>query len=370
MYHKFSRALVTTLAVVLLLTAFVLSGTNASAAAAPVGAVYTSTNSSAGNAILVFARGSDGRLAQAGTYSTGGLGTGAGLGSEGALALSADGRRLFVVNAGSNDISVLAVSTNGLSLQSRTASGGTNPISLSVHSNLLYVLNAGTPANISGFVISTSGQLSPLAGSTHSLSTATPGPAQVAFNPAGTVLVVTEKTTNRIDTYTVNGNGIASGPEVYASNGSVPFGFAFDIWGHAIVSEAATGALSSYAVAGSGTLSVISPSVPATGQNAACWVVTTPDGRFAYTTNAASATISGYTVTAGGQLRLLNSNGITARTGGKPLDMSISQGEQYLYVFNAGLNAVNLFEIQTNGRLASMGTMAGLPIGGAGLAAW
>src|SRR5213593_3875087 len=101
------------------------------------GAVYTLTNQVAGNAVAVFTRGADGRL------TSGGTGTGAGLGSQGAVVLSDDGRRLFAVNAGSNDVSVFTVGAAGLSLASRTSSGGTLPISLTVHGNELYVLNAG-----------------------------------------------------------------------------------------------------------------------------------------------------------------------------------------------------------------------------------
>jgi len=64
------------------------------------GAVYTLTNQVAGNAVAVFTRGADGRLTAAGTVATGGAGTGASLGSQSAVSLSNDGRRLFAVNAG------------------------------------------------------------------------------------------------------------------------------------------------------------------------------------------------------------------------------------------------------------------------------
>src|SRR5258708_22987127 len=97
------------------------------------GSVYTLTNQIAGNAVAVFTRGADGRLTAAGTVATGGTGTGASLGSHGAVALSNDGRMLFAVNAGSNDVSAFTVSPAGLTLTSRTASGRTLPISLSVH---------------------------------------------------------------------------------------------------------------------------------------------------------------------------------------------------------------------------------------------
>src|SRR6266853_3558679 len=68
------------------------------------GAVYAMTNAAAGNSILIFTRAANGALANAGSIATGGLGTGSGLGSQGALALTSDQRWLLAVNAGSNDI--------------------------------------------------------------------------------------------------------------------------------------------------------------------------------------------------------------------------------------------------------------------------
>src|SRR5258706_9825153 len=107
------------------------------------GAVYPSTNQVAGNAVAVFARSADGTLTPAGNFATGGTGTGAGLGSQGAVTLSDDGPLLFAVNAGSNDVSVFQVDPQGLSLVSRTPTGGTRPVRVTGARNALYVLNAG-----------------------------------------------------------------------------------------------------------------------------------------------------------------------------------------------------------------------------------
>jgi len=143
------------------------------------GAVYTISNQVTGNAVVVFARAGDGTLTPAGSFGTGGTGTGASLGSQGAVTLSDDGRLLFAVNAGSNDVSVFRVGSQELSLLSRTASGGTQPISVTVHRNVVYVLNAGGAGNITGFTIEHDGELAAIAGSTQSLSSATAGPAEV-----------------------------------------------------------------------------------------------------------------------------------------------------------------------------------------------
>ena len=70
-------------------------------------AVYTLSNSTAGNEVMVYSRSHNGRLSLSGSYSTGGTGTGAGLGSQGAVVNR--GRFIFAVNAGSNDVSVLSI---------------------------------------------------------------------------------------------------------------------------------------------------------------------------------------------------------------------------------------------------------------------
>src|SRR6266566_9824000 len=181
------------------------------------GAVYTISNQVTGNAVVVFARAGDGTLTPAGSFGTGGTGTGASLGSQGAVTLSDDGRLLFAVNAGSNDVSVFRVNPEGLSLLSRTPSGGTLPASVTVSRNVAYVLNTGGAGNISGFTVGSSGGLTPIAGSTKSLSTATAGPAEVSFSPDGRQLVVTEKGTSLLDVYPVDKNGVAGERTSYTS---------------------------------------------------------------------------------------------------------------------------------------------------------
>ena len=76
------------------------------------GAVYALTNSAQGNAVAVYDRAADGYLSSPRFYPTAGLGSGAGgLGSQGGVALTADGHVLLAVNAGSNTVSAFAVTT-------------------------------------------------------------------------------------------------------------------------------------------------------------------------------------------------------------------------------------------------------------------
>jgi len=334
-------------------------------------AVYTLSNSPAGNEVIMYTRSASGNLSQSGSFSTGGTGTGSGLGSQGAVVLS--NGFLFAVNAGSDEVSVMTVDPNGLTLADKTASGGTMPISLTVHNNLLYVLNAGGDGNISGFRISGSGQLTPIPGSTQLLSGAGVGPAQVEFNPQGNVLVVTEKGTNSIDTYAVGSDGVAGAPTTQASAGNTPFGFEFDKRGHLIVSDAFggganAGAMSSYNVSPAG-VSLISGPVTNT-QTAPCWVVVTKNGKFTYTSNTGTHNISGYNISRDGSITLFNDGGNTASTGAGPIDMAVSNDSQYLYSLNAGDYTISVFRIDNgHGELSSVQTVSGLPVGAAGLAA-
>src|SRR5690349_14101715 len=99
------------------------------ALAQPKDAIYTMDNATAGNRVLAFQRAETGELASEGSFATGGTGTGAGLSDQGAILLSQDNRWLFVCNAGSSEISVLAVTRNGLSLADKVSSGGQMPVS-------------------------------------------------------------------------------------------------------------------------------------------------------------------------------------------------------------------------------------------------
>jgi 6-phosphogluconolactonase (cycloisomerase 2 family) len=367
------RRLAALLAVTLVSTVMLWAETAPVEALGAAGAVYTLTNQAGGNEVAIFKRGWDGALTPAGAVATGGLGTSGGLGSQGALALSASGRWLFAVNAGSNEISAFAVASTGdLTLVDKVGSGGVRPVSLTQHHNLLYVLNAGTATEagaIAGFRVGPRGTLTPLAGSSRPLSQLNSGGAQVQFSPSGRLLVVTERLTNRILTYTLGADGLPSGPAIHPSSGAVPFGFGFARQGRLVVSEAGARAVSSYAVSPSGDVSVISGSVP-TDQIAACWIAVTPNGRFAYTTNAGSASITGYLIRADGSLARLDPAGPTATTGQTPIDMAISRYGKYLYVLEGGAHTVSGFEISNDGRLSPVNSAGALPAGAVGLAAW
>jgi len=325
------------------------------------------TNAASGNALVVFHRANDGTLAQLGMVSAGGLGTGTGLGSQGAVVVSDDGQWVFAVDAGSNQVSSFAITANGPELVSVVDSGGTMPISVTQSGGLLYVLNAGGNGNISGFSIGKTGSLTALDNSTRPLSGSATNPAQISFTPDGNMLIVTERNTNSIDTYRVDSHGIASDPNVQASSGPVPYGFAVDRFGHLIVSEAGTNTVSSYGIdESSGNLSVIGASL-VTNQMAPCWVTIAGNGRYAYTTDAASNAITGYRIIHNGNLILLNTDGHTASTGAHPTDMAAGANGRFLYARN-GDGTISAYRVGNDGSLSPLAGISGLPASSTGLA--
>jgi 6-phosphogluconolactonase (cycloisomerase 2 family) len=323
--------------------------------------------------VLAFARASDGTLSPAGTFPTGGAGTGAGLGSQGALTLSRDGRWLLAVNAGSDDVSIFAVSRGGgLELVDRASSGGDMPVSVTAANQLVFVVNAGVPNNVSGLRIGRSGDLEPIPSSTRPLSADDAGPAQVEFDPKGDLLVVTEKTTNRISLYEVEDRERIEGPRVFAASGETPFGFAFTREDLLVVSEAFGGrpgesAVSSYRL-GDGELDTVTASAP-DFQAAACWIAITRDGRYAYATNTGSDNISGYAIVEDGTLELLDAEGVTATAGDAPADMAFSRGSRFLYARNGAEGSISGYRVQNDGGLEPIEVESGLPAGSAGLVA-
>lgn len=344
------------------------------ASPANTGYVATLSNGSAGNDLLVFRRRADGSLAGPRSFSTGGTGTGMGLGSQSALVADAGHAALYAVDAGSNQISVFSTASEAPALLQTVSSGGRMPISLTVYGNVLYVLNAGGDGRITGFNIASDGTLSPLAGSTQHLSATGVGPAEVSFTADGAFLTVTEKGTSKIDVFPVNAGGVAGPAMVNPSSGMTPFGFSFGGPGAMIVSEAAGGTpgastVSSYAVGSDGSLTPVTASL-ATGQTAVCWIATTHSGMFAYGTNTGSGNVTGFAVGSDGSLTLLSPDGNSGTTGAGPIDAAVSQNDGFLYVLNGGDASITGFSIQADGSLSANGGASGLPMGGAGLVAW
>jgi 6-phosphogluconolactonase len=335
-------------------------------------AVYLQSNDATANEVLVFARAGDGSLVSAGAVATGGRGTGEPhLASQSSIALTGDGRWVLVVNAGSDDVSLLAVAGEGLRLADRVPSGGSAPTSVAVSGSLVYVLNNAS-ASIAGFRIA-EGRLVALEGSVRELSSPDADPAQVAFSRDGRVLAVTERGTDAITTFAVGEDGRAQERVTIASSGRTPYGFDFTRDGAMVVTEAFGGmigraAASSYVLNGRG-IEPVSGSVGDT-RSEVCWAVVTHDGRFAYVTNFGDGTISSYAVADDGALTLRDAVAGSTRLGEKGVrDEAITRDGRYLYAIDADARRIFGWEIGGDGELVAIGAFGGVPATVAGLAA-
>lgn len=336
----------------------------AKSAPAQEGAVYVLSNDASINEVIVFRRFVDGRLSRSASFPTQGRGSGDGLnGTSNPLIVSDDDQYLYAVNGGSDEISSFQIGGTNLRLTDKVSSGGLRPISVTTFGNLVYVLNAGRdgfPGSIVGFRTS-GGRFSPIPDARLPLNPNAGNPSQIDFSPEGNLLIVTDKPTNTITTYRVNATGVAGPPQPQPSTGETPFGF--DTTGDLLlVSEAFGGAadasaLSSYRMNLDGSLRRISDSVPTT-ETAACWVEVTENGRYAYLTNTGSGTITGYRIRTNGRVQRLDNDGVTATTGGGPLDVEMV-GSDFLYVHVGDTNSLQGFRVVP-------GTGALIPLNGSG----
>jgi 6-phosphogluconolactonase (cycloisomerase 2 family) len=369
-----------------------------------VGRVYTETNNPSNNQVLVFDRLSNGGLREVQAVDTGGAGgvqfqpgcapTCPQLDTQGEVALTPDGHLLFAVNAGSNSITSFRATHKGLKPVSVVSSQGPFPNSLTLHRNLLYVLDSGSsagPPNIAGFRFSRNGKLKPIARSVQPLvGGAIPGlPRQVGFDNSGKVLMVTllatmggpppaGGTSNTIDTFRVSKNGVAGPGTARNSTSPFPFGFAFDSRNQAIVSQVKQltgppGDTASYKVSHSGAISPID--TKSTNGNAPCWVAITTNGHYAYVVNTGGGAPGGATVA---EYKLARSGKLTPLGNTPPsssefalTDDALSHDNKFLYVLSPlesgsssmpGPNShIDVFAVHHNGSLTLVSTSANVP---------
>jgi 6-phosphogluconolactonase (cycloisomerase 2 family) len=333
------------------------------------GAVFAMTNAADKNEIIAYKRSSDGSLEEGSHFATGGRGSGGTtdpLASQGSLTLTLDRSFLLAVNAGSGEISVFQVHGDMLALVDKVPCGGSEPVAVAQHGDLVYVVNAGGNSNVVGFRLGGNGKLTLIHGSIAYLSTSNSGPGSVVFSPDGKFLLVTEKTTNSIDAFPVQSDGKLGTIVVNPSAGPGVFAVSFAPSGAALASETGppngknAGAISSYAVQSNGKLSTISGSVPTMGA-ATCWQAVTPDGRFVYTSNSGSSTISGFAIGKDGALTPLSGTVVgTLPDGSIDLDMAISANGKFLHTLDTGTGKVSIFGINVDGTLNSLGEKGGL----------
>jgi 6-phosphogluconolactonase len=327
------------------------------------------TNAADKNEIIAYQRSVDGSLQEDRSFRTDGRGSGGvtdPLGSQGSLTLSEDHSLLFAVNAGSGDISVFRVDGAKLFLTDKVPCGGSEPVAVAQHGSLVYVVNAGAASNVVGFRLDEAGKLEQIPDSLAFLSTGSAGASSLAISPDGQFVLVTEKLTNRIDAFQVRTNGTLAPIVVNSSVGPGLFSLLFEPNGTALATE--TGP------AGGSNASAISsyPSTPAElfPRSARAYLRQVlrragmrllPDGHFVFTSNAGSATISGFVMGASGSLTPVGGTIVGINPAGSSnLDIAISADGKFLYTLDSGTGKVSVFGITQDGTLNNLGEVGGL----------
>lgn len=354
---------------------------------AVVGQVYVNDNTAPVNTVAGFDRLADGTLTPipGSPFAVGGSGAGLPDASQGSLELSADGRYLLAVDAGSNQISVLRIKPDG-SLQiaegSPVSSDGVNPVSIAVYGDLVYVANQGPGSNpevtngdtnYTGFTLNAGGHLTPVAGSTYALPNNSK-PGDVLFNGDGTRLVGTRIASSQIDSFTVAGDGLltpaADSPyaaqSVSPAQGYGQLGSEFSPTNpdQLFVSDAHTatgtaafpGLVSSFTDAANGALTPRGAPVANDG-TASCWIEISHDGNYLFVVNTASGTISSYSIGGNGTLTFLHSTA-PGEIGAGAEDARLSPDGSTLWVVESGTDAVTGFSVN-GGSLTPLSAASG-----------
>jgi 6-phosphogluconolactonase len=338
---------------------------------ASAGAVYVQTNA-APNEVIAFRRADDGSLGLIGSVATGGEGDGTPhLQSQGSVTLTGDGQHLLVTNAATGDLSVFSVAADGsIELRERVPTGVT-PRSVAERDGLVVVLNTEEPALV--FFRVDAESIARVEGGDQALDASHADPAQVAFSPDGSMVVITERATDSIVTYELTADGTFGASSVVASEGPTPYGFAFTSGATLIVTEAfgaekGAAAASSYAIE-DGSLVARSSSV-GNGRSEICWAVVTPDDRFAFTTNFADGAVSRYAIAADGSLSLEDATAGISVDGMPGLrDEDITSDGRFLYAIDADGRRIYGWSVDAEGSLDLVGSWDELPATVAGLAA-
>ncbi len=329
-----------------------------SAAPRVVGAVYINDNTAGTNTVAGYYRHADGTLTAipGSPFAVGGSGTGHATASQGSLQLSPDGRFLLVVDAGSNQISVLRINPDGslrIADGGPVSSNGGNPVSIAVSHDLVYVANADPSSpNYTGFRLGFNGHLYAIPGSTVSLPAGSQ-PGDVLFSGDGRKVVGTRVGTSLIDSFVVGWDGRlhAALGSPFAAQGAGPFGSEFSPTNpfQLFVSNAHGGAnngtVSAFTDGFGGNLTSIGSSPYPDLQTAPCWVEISHDGRYLFAVNTAVSTISSYSIAPNGALTLLGSITMNTPSGRVPEDARLSPDGSTLWVVDSGADAISGFSV-------------------------
>ena len=399
-------------------TALAFGAMGDASAASFLGAVYAGTNDPAGAAISAFGQNADGTLTPIANYATGG--SGGTFNSGGALdplvsqdsIINVNNRFLLSVNAGSNTVSALRINSDfSLTLISTVSTGGVGPVSIAYSGGLVYVANvdadgvftglADQSGNVTGFKFdATSGNLTPIAGSTRNLGVR---PADIAFSPDGSHLVVSGfnagssllagGSTAELTSYGVlAGGALTAAPQATVASTlpgnsagrNLPSAIGIEIvqiggqpvvittesreffanGDPAMLAQFQTGSVSTWALNGSGGFNPLSQDIltgPSftNGPTSACWIVVSPDGKSFFVASASGAAISSYKLNSDGTVSLIDGTAAFGNPSQGPnpdgfIDIAQSSDGKTIYQLLGLKGGINVYGVGADGTTLSL----------------
>ncbi len=330
--------------------------------------LYAETNETA-NAVVHMVRNADGTIAIKNRSVTGGMGLNGvkpgttatvpnSLVSQNSVTISTDKTQLFAVNGGDSSVSVFSIDqTSGdLTLKKATKLLGATPSSLAFRNGFLYVMFQGGANQIGAYAVQADGALAQLG--LYALPLANATPTQVVVSPDGNYIVVSAGTgSNLAAAYPMNKDGTLGAAVSNTAGINTPFAGAFASPTVYLSSDIAGKALASYSFNNAGNLSLIGSVV--SGEAAPCWLVVTPNGKFAYVGNGAGS-ISSYAVGSNGALTLLTARaafepGVLAGINSVSGDSWVSADGKFLYADYLGADKIVAYSISADGAITKIG---------------
>jgi 6-phosphogluconolactonase (cycloisomerase 2 family) len=332
---------------------------SAPAAASAAHSVYLTNFSPA--SVATFAVGAVGALTQQGP----GVPTGSNAAGPEGLAMTPDGRYLYVGNVFAGTIQEFAVDVDG-QVTARgepvPSSGDTavsdSPGSLVVSPNgqNLYAANLG--GNVATFSIGADGALT-FESKTTSGICCTSGPQAVAITANGQFVYVANSDAGTVSTFTVGAGGALTqqGTGVITGTGasSKPWSLVVSPNGqYLFVANRGQGTVSTFTIGAGGALTQVGTGVVSGRNNGpgTFALAITPNGENLYAANSGQSSVSTFTIGAGGALTQQGTGTMTmGRRGSYPNGVAVSPDGRYLYVTNGRFNTVATFAIGAGGAL-------------------
>jgi 6-phosphogluconolactonase len=328
--------------------------------------LYAQTNESA-NMLVHLVRAADGSISIKNRTASGGAGLNGvkpgttasvpnSLVSQNSVIISTDKTQLFAVNAGDSSVSVFSIDqgTGDLTLKKVNKTLGATPTSLAYRNGYLYVMFQSGADQVGAYAVQADGTMQQLG--LYALPLAMT-PTQLVVSPDASFIVVSDGTgSNAVVSYPMNSNGTLGSPVANTSGINTPFAGAFASPTVYLSSDIAGKALASYTLTNAGALNLIGSVV--SGEGAPCWLVVTPNSKYAYVGNGAG-TISSYAVGATGALTLLNAKaaveaGVLPGVNSVSGDSWVSADGKFLYADYLGDDKVVAYGIGSDGAIVKI----------------